>query len=131
MITIRNVGGAALFLFGTTYLWLTPAFATASIDTTGFWWGLTQILALLTLAGFTIATWGLFRRSSWWRGAALTAAALGLLTLIPYWIAAQAAGEVTPWFTALILALGCAAVFLLLLAPRPRTWIHRHVMAGR
>ena len=27
MFTIRNVGGAALFLFGTTFLWLTPSFA--------------------------------------------------------------------------------------------------------
>lgn len=131
MITIRNAGGAALFLFGTTFLWLTPAFATAGLNTTGFWWSLTRILALLTLAGFTIATWGLFRRSTWWRTTALTAAALGVLTLIPYLIAAQAAGETTPWFTALILALGCAAVFLLLLAPKPRSWIHRHVTARR
>ena len=27
MFTIRNLGSVALFLFGTTYLWLTPMFA--------------------------------------------------------------------------------------------------------
>jgi hypothetical protein len=33
MCTIRNLGGVALFLFGTTFLWLTPAFATPGVST--------------------------------------------------------------------------------------------------
>lgn len=33
MFTVRHVGGVALFLFGTTFLWLTPAFATRGIPT--------------------------------------------------------------------------------------------------
>ena len=67
MWTIRNLGGVALFLFGTTFLWLTPAFAGAGVSTKGILWSVTQVLCLVTMAGFTIATWGLFSRSSWCR----------------------------------------------------------------
>ena len=68
MFTIRNWGGVALFLFGTTYLWLTPMFASQGIPTRGIWWSITQVLAFGTLLGFTIATGGLFKKSSWWDG---------------------------------------------------------------
>ncbi len=44
MFTIRNLGGVALFLFGTTYLWLTPMFASRGISTKGLWWSVTQVL---------------------------------------------------------------------------------------
>ncbi|MDF2977758.1 MAG: hypothetical protein K0S40_2486 [Actinomycetospora sp.] len=115
--TIRNVGGVAL--------------ATAGLDTSGVWWGTTEVGALVTVAGFTIATWALFTRRHWWAGAALASATLGTLVLVPYWVAAHAAGETTPWFNVLIHLLGCAGVFLLLLTPRLRAWVDRHVTAGR
>ena len=83
MFTIRNMGGVALFLFGTTFLWLTPMFASPGISTDGFLWALTQVLALVTLAGFTVATWGLFRRDAWWERVAVGSAVLGLVALIP------------------------------------------------
>jgi hypothetical protein len=67
MFTIRNVGGAALFLFGTTFLWLTPSFASPGVSTTGAAWSMTQVLALVTLALFTAATWGLFKKARWWK----------------------------------------------------------------
>ena len=84
MFTIRNIGGVALFLFGTTYLWLTPAFAGKGVSTKGILWSTTQILAFVTLLGFAIATWGLFRKAGWWDTAAIASAVLGLLVLIPY-----------------------------------------------
>jgi hypothetical protein len=65
MFTIRHVGGVALFLFGTTFLWLTPSFATEGVTTTGFAWSITQVLALVTIAGFTAASWGLFKKAGW------------------------------------------------------------------
>ena len=130
-LTIRNTGGVALFLFGTTYLWLTREFATAGLDTTGLWWAVTEVLSLATLAGFAVATWGLFKRRPWWATTALASAGLGVLVLIPFWIAAHAAGETTPGFTVLIHALGCAGVFLLLLVAPLRAWVDRHVTAGR
>jgi peptidoglycan/LPS O-acetylase OafA/YrhL len=129
-LTIRNIGAVALFLFGTTYLWLSTAFASPGIDTSGTWWSLTQVLSLVTLAGYTVATWGLFRRASWWARVTLAATALGVLVLVPSWIAADVSGETSPWFTVLVHLLGCAGVLVLLLAPTPRAWVERHVRAG-
>jgi hypothetical protein len=56
MFTIRNVGAVALFLFGTTFLWLTPSFASQGVSTKGLAWSITQVLSLVTLALFTVAT---------------------------------------------------------------------------
>jgi peptidoglycan/LPS O-acetylase OafA/YrhL len=129
--TIRNTAGVALFLFGTTYLWLTREFASPGLDTSGLWWGVTEVLSLVTLAGFTVATWALFKRRAWWAAAALASTVLGMLVLIPYWIGADSSGETAPWFTVLVHVLGCAGVFLLLLVPSLRAWVDRHVASGR
>lgn len=131
MFTIRNLGGVALFLFGTTYLWLTPSFASPGVPTTGIAWSTTQVLALVTLALFTTATWGLFKKARWWEPLAIAAAAGGFLVLIPYWIAASQSGEANPVFTVLILALGNVGVLILLLVPSLEHWVDGHVIAGR
>lgn len=130
MFTIRTLGGVALFLFGTTFIWLTPEFASRGISTAGVLWEVTRWLALVVVIGFTAATWGLFTRTSWWGGAAVASAALGLVVLIPYWIAAHSAGETTPGFNVLIHALGSAVVFALLLTPSMERWVSTHVMSG-
>lgn len=130
MWTIRTFGGIALFLFGTTFLWLTPMFATRGIPTDGFLWSLTRVLAFLTLAGFTAATWGLFHRDSWWEAVAVGSAVLGLVVLVPYWIAAARAGETNPAFNVLIHALGSAGVLALLLIPKLERWVDSHVMGS-
>jgi hypothetical protein len=57
--------GVALFLFGTTFLLLTPSFATPGVSTTGVAWSITQVLALVTIALCTAATWGLFKKAGW------------------------------------------------------------------
>ena len=131
MFSIRNVGGAALFLFGTTYLWIMPMFASKGISTKGTLWSITNVLAILTLIGFSVATWGLFKKAEWWDTLAIASAVLGLVALIPFWIAAHTSGEVTPWFTVLIHVIGVAGVLLLLLVPQLRSWVDGHVMAGK
>jgi hypothetical protein len=131
MFTIRNLGGVALFLFGTTFLWLTPSFASEGVSTTGLAWSLAQVLALVTLTGFTAASWGLFTKTGWWEYVALAACAAGLVTLIPYLIAADRAGETSPGFTAFVHVLGIAGVVLLLRVPRLENWVDGHVQAGR
>jgi hypothetical protein len=88
MFSIRNVGGVSLFLFGTTFLWLTPVYAATGIDTGGAAWATASVLATVTVIGFTVATWGLFRRTGWWEPVASASAVVGLTTLVLYWVAA-------------------------------------------
>jgi hypothetical protein len=127
MFTIRNLGGASLFLFGTTFAWITPEFVTAGVDNSGVLWFTVRILALITAAGFTVATWGLFRATAWWERLAITSAIVGAIAIVLYWLAAYRAGELNPWFTALILALGCTGVLILLRVPRLERWVDSHV----
>jgi peptidoglycan/LPS O-acetylase OafA/YrhL len=61
---------------------------------------------------------------------AIAAALLGLAVLVPYWIAADQAGETTPGFNVLIHALGSAGVLVLLLVPGLERWVNSHVMSG-
>jgi hypothetical protein len=130
MFTVRNLGGIALFLFGTTFLWLTPAFASKDVSTDGVLWAITRVMALATLAGFLVATWGLFQRDSWWEAVAVGSAMLGLLTLVPFWIAAAKSGETTPAFTVFVAFLGIAGVLVLLLVPKLEHWVDSHVMGS-
>src|SRR3712207_5094315 len=110
MFTIRNLGGVALFLFGTTFLWLTPSFAGHGVSTRGVAWTITQGGSLLTVGLFGAATWGLFTRAGWWEPVTVAAAALGVLVLVPYWLAASHAGAVNPVANVLIHALGSIGV---------------------
>jgi len=130
MFTIRNLGGIALLLAGSTWLWLTPAFASRGVTTTGTVWAITRALCLLTVAAFSVATWGLFAHHGWWEVAALGSAALGLLALIPYWFAAHDGGEAagTTTWNAFVHVLMVAGVFTLLLVPTLERWVDHHVM---
>jgi hypothetical protein len=130
MFTIRNLGGVALLLFVTTFLWLTPWFESPGVPTNGIAWSVTHVLALVTLALFTAATWGLFAKAGWWQAVAVVAAGVGVIVLLPYWVAASHAGEVNPAFNVLIHALGSFGVWVLLLVPALERWVNGHVLAG-
>ena len=84
----------------------------------------------MTLTGFTVATWGLFTRASWWEVVAIASALLGFVVLLPYWVAAHSSGETTPWFTVLVLAVGNAGVLVLLMVPTLELWVRGHVSRG-
>ena len=130
MWSLRNLGGISLFLFGTTFLWLTPAFASRGIPTTGALGSSTRGLAMLTRAGFTVATWGLYQRSGWWLPVAVVSSVVGLVTLVPYWLAASRSGETTPGFNVLIHAAGSVSVLALLLVPSLQRWVQAQVMGS-
>jgi hypothetical protein len=132
VFTIRNVGGVALLLAGSTWLWCTPEFASRGVSTSGVLWGVTRVLCLITVAGFCGATWGLFGRHAWWEAVAVGSAALGLITLILFWFAAAQGGETVGtivWnvFVHVIILLGIA---VLLLIPQLERWVNYHVMKG-
>jgi hypothetical protein len=132
MMTIRNLGGISLLLAGSTWLWLTPAFAGRGVSTSGLLWSITRVLCLLTMAGFCVATWALFTRQTWWETAALGSAVLGLVALVPYWFAAYnggtSAGSVT--WNAFVHVLMVAGIVGLLLVPDLERWVSHHVMRG-
>lgn len=131
MFTIRNMGGAALFLAASTWLWLTPMFATGGVTTSGFLWSASRALSLLTIVGLCAATVGLFARQTWWETAAITSAVIGLLALIPYWFAGTQGGETTgtvAW-NAMVHLLMVAGIFTLLLVPQLERWVQHHVTA--
>ena len=130
MLSIRKVGGISLLLFGTTFLWLTPMFAAADVDTSGIAWAAVGILATVTIVGFTVATWGLFQRATWWETLAAVSAVIGLVTLVPYWIAADSSGVENLGFDLIIHAAGIVGVLLLLRVPRLEHWAHGHVATG-
>jgi hypothetical protein len=131
IFTIRNVGGVSLLLFGSTFLWVTPMFAASDVATSGTAWAATGVLAAVTITAFSVATWGLFRRVSWWEPLAALSAVLGLATLVPYWVAANASAVANPVFDVVINAVGSAGVLLLLRVPRLEHWVHAHVSAGQ
>jgi hypothetical protein len=130
VFSIRNLGGVSLFLFGTTFLWLTPMFAAADVDTAGAAWTAVAFLASVTIIGFTVATLGLFKRTAWWEPLAIACAVTGLVTLVPYWVAAGASGVANPVFDVVIHAVGSVGVLLLLRLPRLERWVHGHVATG-
>ena len=131
MFTIRNLGGISLLLAGSTWLWLTPAFAGRGVSTTGALWAITRVLCLLTLAAFCVATWGLFTRHGWWEPVAIASAVLGLVALIPYWLAAHDGGEPlgTVRWNSFVHVLMVAGVLTLLLVPTLERWVSQHVMS--
>jgi len=131
MFTIRNMGGVALLLAGSTWLWLMPALVSRGVSTSGLVWGITRMLCLLTMAGFSIATWGLFTRHGWWESVALGSAVLGLVALVPYSIAAHGGGESagTVTWNAFVHVVMVVGVFGLLLIPPVELWVERQVMS--
>lgn len=84
MWTFKNIIALGLFLFGTTFMWMTPSFAGRTPPPKGVAWTLTNILALLAVIGFSAAAWGVFKTHPWWPNVALVSSVIGLLAVIPF-----------------------------------------------
>jgi len=129
MVTFRNGLAVALFLFGASYLWLTPAFLNrASYQGTIF--DPKGLLAVIATVGFAAAAWGLFRDQGWWVPVAVTSGLVGLASVIPYWIWAlpTAGGNSSQMIeNAFIHAAGGAVVALVLLVPVTERWLAGHL----
>jgi hypothetical protein len=83
MWTFKNVVAVGLFVFGSTFLWMTPAFAGRTPPPTGMAWTLVNILALVAVVGFTVAAWTVFQQYPWWGSVRLVSAVIGLVAVIP------------------------------------------------
>lgn len=124
--TRLNVVAAALLVYASTFLWMT-SFAGTKTPPGGAAWTLANVGALAGLALFTSAAWGIFKSKSWWERAAPTGAIAGLVTLVPYGIAASSTGVSGPGLNSAIHIAGSATVLLVLLVPacevRMTTWL--------
>jgi hypothetical protein len=131
MWTFKNLFALGLFLFGTTFLWMTPAFAGKTPPPTGTAWTLVNILALVAVAGFTIAAWAVFKQYSWWEPAALLSAIVGLVAVIPFIVGqsqldigfADLGVQINLWMH----ILGSAAVIAIVFLPFAHDWVTRRL----
>lgn len=121
----RNITAVTLLVYGSTFLWMTASFAGTSRPPGGMAWVIASVGALVSLALFALAAWGVFGSKWWWERIALAGAITGLATLVPYWIAASSTPE--PGLNKPIHIVGSAAVLLVLLVPalerRMKAWL--------
>jgi hypothetical protein len=128
LVRWRNLGALALFLYGTTFLWLTSAFAGTGTPASGTAWTVTQLLVITTIGGFSVVAWGIYKTTSWWERLAIGSAIIGFTPLIPYWLAATAVvGGGTVAQGVVSHMVGNTLLLLLLLLPSPRHWIQDQV----
>lgn len=127
MWTFRNVLAIALFLFGTTFLWMTAAMAGRSTPPTGRAWTLANVLAYLAVAGFTITAWGVFKQHAWWAPAALVSGVIGLAAVVPFVVAQRrldvGLGDLGVQINLWMHLLGSAGVIAVAALPAARDWI--------
>ena len=128
LVNWRNTGVVALFLFGTTFLWLTSAFAGKTHPPTGVAWTITNVLAIVTVLGFSVASWGILKVSAWWEALAAGSAVFGVAVLIPYWFAAHSiSGVGSTAYAIAIHVIGSAVVPVLLTVPTFEHWIQHQL----
>jgi hypothetical protein len=124
MFTLRNMTALALFLFGSTFLWLTPSFLGGKREVGGITWTVLQGLVLLAILGFSLAAWGVFKGTSWWQLAALISGAVGIAAVIPYWIATRGIPGVENVGSNLAIhGLGSLVLIAALVVPLFRDWL--------
>ena len=129
MVTFRNALAMVLFLFGASYLWLTPTF----LNQPGFRGTIFDpkgLLAVIAILGFAVAAWGLFKDQGWWVSVAVASGLIGVASVIPYWIWAlpTAEGNRPQMIENLIIHLaGGAVVAIVLLVPTTQRWLTSHL----
>jgi hypothetical protein len=130
MLSFKNWVALGLFLFGSTFLWMTRDFLANPREGTGALWSAIQIIALVSIAGFTVAAWVLFKEATWWEPVAIVSAIVGLAALVPYVIGVRQvgdAGDAGVQMNIVIHAIGIAAVFVVVLVPVVHDWLVRRI----
>jgi hypothetical protein len=118
MARFRTVAAAAIFLFGTTFLWFMPSFVGTNAVVEGASWSVIQLLVLATVIGYAGAAWGLYKATTWWRPLAIGGSVVGVLVLVLWWLAVSSLSGVTNMAANLTLhAIGIAVLLLVLLVP--------------
>jgi hypothetical protein len=130
MFTFKNVVAVGLFLFGTTFLWMTRAFLADARAGTGAVWSVIQVLAFVTIIGFSAAAWLVFKEMPSWEPVAIASAVVGVLTVLAYIVGIRQVGEAADEGMEINIAihvLGLAAVFLIVLLPVAHEWLTKRI----
>lgn len=125
MFTFRNLSAVAMFLFGTTFVWMTAAFVGRTSPPRGTLWTIVNVLVLAAVAGFSVAAWGVLRETSWWEAVAMASAVVGLLAVVPYAVAIGRIGQLTDGGVQMNLAIhvgGSVATLAVVLLPALHQW---------
>jgi hypothetical protein len=130
MFSFKNWVALGLFLFGSTFLWMTRDFLANPREGTGALWSAVQVLVLVGIVGFTVAAWVLFKEASWWEPVAVASAIVGLAALVPYVVGVRQvgdAGDAGVQLNIAIHAVGIATVFVVVLVPVVHDWIAKRI----
>jgi hypothetical protein len=131
MARSRTVAAAAIFLFGTTFLWFMPSSFGTATTVEGASWSVIQLLVLATVIGYAGAAWGLYKAATWWRALALGGSIVGILVPVLWWLAVSSLSGVTNLAANLGLhAIGIAVLVGVLLVPSLGRGVD-HRLAGR
>jgi len=131
MWTFRTLVAIGLFLFGTTFLWMTAFMAGKTTPPSGTAWTITNVVAYVAIAAFAIAAWGVFKQYSWWEMAAVASGVIGLVAVIPFVVGQSQLDigfgdmgvQINLWFH----ILGSAAVVAIVLVPVAHDWVTRRL----
>ena len=130
MFSFKNWVALGLFLFGTTFLWMTRDFLANPREGAGAVWSVIQVLVFIAIAGFAVAAWVVFKEASWWEPVAVASAIVGLAALVPYVIGVRQvgdAGDAGVQMNIAIHAVGIAAVVVIAIVPVVHDWIARRI----
>lgn len=131
MWTFKNVVALGLFLFGTTFLWMTAAMAGKTPPPSGRAWTLANVLSYLAVVGFAIAAWAVFKQYSWWETAALLSGIVGLIAVVPFIVGQSQLdvgfGDLGVQINLWMHILGSAAVIAIVLLPVAYDWVTRRL----
>ncbi|WP_214364463.1 hypothetical protein [Pseudonocardia sp. H11422] len=86
--------GLALFLFGMSFLWFTPAFLGTAGRPPGEVWAVIEALVAVTVLADTATGWAVHRGLTWWRRTAVVGAVTGAIVTVLWWIAVSTVSAV-------------------------------------
>lgn len=127
-VRVRERVGVAMFVVGSTFLWVVPPFA-GPLSPTSFVPTALHLLGVVTVLAYGITAWTYVRGSVWWAAVACVAGVLGLATTV---LVGLEVSEVrgSPWLTLDLVAHAVGSLTLVGLALIPR-WRAHLVRVGR
>ena len=131
MWTFRTFVAIGLFLFGTTFLWMTAFLAGKTPPPSGTAWTITNVVAYVAIAAFAIAAWGVFKQYSWWEAGAVVSSVIGLVAVVPFIVGQSQLdvgfGDIGVQINLWVHILGSAAVIAIVLVPVAHDWVTRRL----